>query len=186
MHKLSPAGAGLALALAGCGTVNAPQDPLVSAFKGANLAFELVCMPVVLDGRDFLTLTKAHGMMPMAPATSGDQTGQTFRLGLSGVTATLWKDGSCAVGVEKGDSDKLQAQALASLQKRGHVMRAGVSGRPASHDGVGAAWCTADARPIVLGVTKPASASSKAHALTATLYRAGNGPSDLCLRSEAI
>ena len=185
MHKLSTGTmcAGLGLVLAGCGTANPPQDPRVSSLKGANLVFELVCMPVVLDGADFLTLANAHRMVAMAPATSGAAQGRTFRLGLTGVSATLWEDGSCAVGAEIGDSEQLQAQTLASLEKRGHAMKQGVSGRPASNDGVGAAYCSAGPQPLVLGVTMPASASSKAHALIATLYRAGNGPADLCLRS---
>jgi hypothetical protein len=115
-------------------------------------------------------------------ADTTGQSSQTYRLASFGeVTATLWQDGSCMVGLERGDSEELSAQALASLNARGHAMMPGTSG-PAPIDGARKAFCNPDPRPLILAVTTPASKSSKRLALVATLYRAKGGASDICLR----
>jgi hypothetical protein len=161
----------------------APYGALVSSSEALKVVFDEVCIPVVLEGGDFVTLAKSRYMVEVKSAS--DTTGQsskTFRLASMGeVTATLWEDGSCMVGLERGESDELHAQALSALTSRGHAMKAGVSS-PAPNDGARAAFCNADPRPLILVVTKPASKSSKRPALVGTLYRAKGGASDICLR----
>jgi hypothetical protein len=150
------------------------------------VVFDEVCMPVVLDGGDFVTLAKSRYMVEVKPGTdSTGQSSQTFRLASFGeVNATLWADGSCMVGLERGNSEALGAQALASLAARGQAMTRGTSG-PAPNDGARTAFCNADPRPLILAVTTPASKSSRRPALVATLYRARGGASDICLRQAA-
>jgi hypothetical protein len=191
MHKLVVAAqaVGLGVLLAGCSIGPQPQDPAVSAAKGLNLVFERVCMPVILDGQDFGALVRAHMMVAMAPATNATgRSGQTYRLGLTGVSATLWEDGSCTAGSQLGDSEQLRAQVLASLGKRGHVMTRGVSRRPHTDGGVTTAYCSSDPAPLVLGVETPAPRSSATHSMIVTLYRdrITEGASDLCLRPKGI
>jgi hypothetical protein len=182
MHKLSSAilAAAVGPLSAGCATGDLPDIQAASVSKAANLVFEQVCIPVVLDGADFATVAKARLMTPMAPAVSGNLTAQTFRLGHIGVTASMWQDGSCAVGVERGDSEHLRDQTIASLRTRGQDLKPGVAGLPAANDGVGAVYCSTDPRPVMLGVTMPASTSAKTHAMIATLYPAADKPPALC------
>jgi len=193
MHKLSPALSALGLGLlAACGASDgiergpAPYGALVSSSEALKVVFDEVCMPVVLDGADFVTTAKSRYMVSGQPAK--DQTGQssqTFRLAaFGGVTATLWPDGTCMVGLERGDSEELGQQALASLATRGHVMKPGVS-EPAPNDGARIAYCNQEPRPLILALTKPASKSSKRPALVAGLYRAKGGASDICMRTSA-
>jgi len=189
MHKLSTTAAaiGLGFLLAGCGTIGPAQgqDPAIASLKAANLAFETVCMPVVLDGADFLALAKARGMVPMEPAARGTTTSShAFRVGLTGVAATQWEDGSCVVSAQTGNTEQLQAQTLASLKKRGHAMTLRVSGSPAINNGVGAVYCNPDLLPLILAVTTPASKSTNGHAMIATLYRADTA--DTCPRANGV
>jgi hypothetical protein len=195
MHKLSPVICAIGLGLlTACGTSSgpgpdgvtrgpAPYAALTSSSEALKVAFDQVCMPVVLDGGDFVALAKSRYMVEVKPGKdSTGQASQTFRLASFGeVTATLWADGSCMVALERGDSEELSSQALASLSSRGHAMTRGTSG-PAPNDGVRIAFCNPDPRPLILAVTTPASKSSKRLALVATLYRAKGGASDICLR----
>lgn len=180
MHKLSAFACAIGLALAGaCGTAAQPRDQADSLAKGQRLAFELVCMPVVLDGQDFVAAASARLMTPVEPASNpSGMAARTYRLGFTGVSATGWADGSCTVGAQEGDTAQLQAQTLASLAARGIAMTAGMSGQPAANNGVGSAYCSAEARPLVLGF-----ATSADHALVATLYRASEPSPAVCLRS---
>jgi len=191
MHKLSIAtlAVALGLLLAGCEAIGPgqPQDPAVASLKGTNLAFETVCMPVILDGADFVTLARSKMMVAMEPHARGTaKSSHAFRLGLTGVTASMWADGSCAVGAQLGDSEQLKAQMLASLMRHGLVMTQGVAGYPAVNDGVAAVYCSPDTSPLILAVTTPASKSSKSPAMIATLYRAVDRASDFCPRSTGI
>src|SRR5262245_43658217 len=107
MHKLSigTLAVGLGLLLAGCQAAGPwqPQDPAVASLKGANLAFETVCMPVILDGADFATLARSKMMVTMEPHARGTaRSSHAFRLGFTGVSASMWEDGSCAVGAQAG------------------------------------------------------------------------------------
>jgi hypothetical protein len=157
----------------------------MSSSEALKVVFDEVCVPVILDGGDFVALAKSRYMVETKAST--DSTGQTshsFRLASFGeVTATLWADGSCMVGLERGDSSELQAQVLAALAARGHTMTRGVSSS-APNDGARMAFCNADQRPLLLSVTTPASKSSKRPALVATLYRAKGSASDICLRQS--
>lgn len=196
MHKLSPVISAFGLSLlTACGTSSgpgpdgvtrgpAPYAALTSSSEALKVAFEQVCLPVILDGGDFVTLAKSRYMVEVKPGrdTTG-QSSQTFRLASFGeVTATLWEDGSCMVALERGNSEELSSQALASLAARGQVMTRGISG-PAANDGARLAFCNPDPRPLILALTTPASKSSRRLALVATLYRAKGGASDICLRS---
>jgi hypothetical protein len=196
MHKLSSVMAvcGVAILATSCGSTGkpdrdgivrgpAPYAALTSSSEALKVVFDEVCVPVILDGGDFVALAKTRYMVEVKPGKdSTGQSSQTFRLASFGeVTATLWADGSCMVGLERGNSDELSAQALASLAARGHTMTSGTSGS-APNDGARKAYCNPDPRPLILAVTTPASKSSKRLALVATLYRAKGGASDICLR----
>jgi hypothetical protein len=193
MHKLSPALGALGLGLlAACGSSDgivrgpAPYGALVSSSEALKVVFDEVCMPVVLDGADFATTAKSRYMVEGQPSKDATgQSSQSFRLAAFGdVTATLWDDGTCMVGLERGNSDELGNQALAALASRGHVMKPGLAAA-ASNDGARVAFCNQDPRPLILAVTKPASKSSKRPALVAGLYRAKGGASDICMRSPS-
>lgn len=192
MHKLSPALGALGLGLlAACGSSDgvaryAPFGALVSSSEALKVVFDEVCVPVVLDGADFVTTAKSRYMVEDQPSRDATgQSSQSFRLAAIGyVTATLWADGTCMVGLERGDSDELADQALAALAARGHVMKPGLAAA-ASGDGVRVAFCNQDERPLILAVTRPASKSSKRPALVAGLYRAKGGASDICKRSPS-
>ncbi|MDZ4760498.1 MAG: hypothetical protein SGJ21_05445 [Alphaproteobacteria bacterium] len=186
--------AGVCVALAACGSTTqpgrdgivrgpAPYAALTSSDAALKVAFDEVCVPTVLAGGDFATLAKTRYMVEMKPVRdSTGQSSQVFRLAsIDEVTATLWADGSCMVGIERGDSEALSAKALASLEARGHVMAAGISS-PAPNDGTRAAWCNSDPRPLMLAITTPTGKASKRQALVATLYRAKGGASDICRR----
>lgn len=198
MHKLSPAmwAVGLSLLSAACGTTSgpgpdgvtrgpAPYAALTSTSAGLKVVFDEVCIPVVLDGGDFVTLSKSRHMVETKASTdTTGQSSQSFRVASFGeITATLWADGSCMVALERGDSSELRDQVLASLTARGHAMTRGISGA-APNDGARMAFCNADPRPLVLALTTPASKSSRRLALVATLYRAKGGASDICLRGR--
>jgi hypothetical protein len=113
MHKLSPVilALGLVLLPAACGTSSgpgpdgvtrgpAPYSALTSSSEALKVVFDEVCMPVVLDGGDFVALAKSRYMVEVKPGTdSTGQSSKTFRLASFGeVNATLWADGSCMVG----------------------------------------------------------------------------------------
>jgi hypothetical protein len=144
-------------------------------------------MPVILEGADFVTLAKSRMMVEMEAHTRGtNRSSHAFRLGITGVTASMWADDSCAIGTQRGDSVLLRAQTLASLQRRGHVMYQGVAGQPAINDGVATVYCSRDPLPLILAITTPASESSKSPAMIAMLYRARDRAADFCPRSTEI
>ena len=144
-------------------------------------------MPVILDGADFVTTARSRMMVPMEPHTRGTtRSSHAFQLGDTGVTVSMWADGSCAIGAQLGDSEQLRAQVIASLQKRGLAMRKGAADYPAVNDGEAAVYCSPDFLPLILAVTTPASKSSKGHAMLATLYRARDRASEFCPPSSAV
>ena len=184
----------LSAGLAGCGTPSgpdrdgitrgaAPYAALTSGDEALKVVFDQVCPPVILDGGDFLILAKSHYLVAGKPSNDKiGQASQTLQLAsMARASATLWADGTCSVVLEKGDSEAIRGHILASLAARGQAMKPGVS-KPAPRDGVNAAYCNADPRPLLLGVLTPASKASKRPAMVANLYRAKGGASDICLR----
>jgi len=190
MHKLSYAAIGLGLFMSACAGLPIRPDPTEAEIAASSAALgvvlDKVCIPVALDGGDFLSLVKANGMTETTPSrdTTG-QTSQSWRLesGAAGeVTATLWQDGSCMVGIERGDRMKLQALVQVALAGRGHVMKPGLFSM-ANNGGARQAHCNGDPRPLILAMTWPATQTSQRPALVANLYRAKGGASDICLRA---
>jgi hypothetical protein len=156
---------------------------MTSSDEALKVVFDEVCLPTVLDGGDFVTLAKSHYLVPGKPSSDKTgQTSQTFELAsMARASATLWSDGTCMVGLQKGDTVAMRDHIVAALSARGQVMKPGRSDRDPNGD-ANTAYCNADPRPLLLAVKTPGPKNSKRPAIVANLYRAKGGASDLCLR----
>jgi hypothetical protein len=184
----------LSAGLSGCGALpgtcregitrgSAPDAALTSGDEALKVVFDQVRLPLILDGGDFLTRAKSHDLVARKPSTDAPgQTSQTFELAsLAHAAARFWSDGACSGVLQKGDSEAMSSHILASLAARGQAMKPDAS-KPAARDGVDAACCNADPRPLALGVLTPTARASRRPAIVANLYRAKDGASDISLR----
>jgi len=196
MHKLSAGifAGGLGLLVSACGGAAgpdrdgitrgpAPYAALTSGDEALKVVFDVVCLPTVLDGADFVTLAKSHYLVEGKPqADPTGQTNQSFVLAsMAHATATRFSDGTCMIGIERGEPAAYRDHILNLLAAKGQMMRKGQIDK-ARTGGDRVVYCNTDPRPLMLILNTPDGPKSKRPAIVASLYRAKGGASDICLR----
>jgi hypothetical protein len=159
----------------------APWKALTSHSAALKVAFEEVCLPAVLEGRNVETLAIQRHLVEVKPKLAGfSGEVRTWRLASLGhVHVAAWADGTCSVSMQRGTSEDMRRQVLDAVAARNVTLAPGIS-QPAKADGVNTAYCSAPPQPLVVSIITPANKKSRRPAILVNVFRARGAEPSFC------